>query len=231
MQGMDIHCLRMPKGQSRIGLLLLALMLLALAGCVTTGKQKPEPAKEEPAVTEEGPSVTQLNDGREGFKIRETPHLEKETVGQFEGAVAMMEHGEYEKAADLLETVIEEAPEVTAPYIDMAIACRHLERLEEAEEYLETALELVPGHPVASNEYGLLLRKAGRFDEARKIYEQSLANFPDYQPVRKNLGILCDLYLRDPVCALEQYEIYSKAMPEDKQVKLWIADLQMRLKK
>ncbi|MEJ2689083.1 MAG: tetratricopeptide repeat protein [Deltaproteobacteria bacterium] len=221
----------MLKGQNRNGFLLLALLLLVLAGCVTTGKQEPEPQKEEVAVAEEGPTVTQLTDGREGFIIKETPHLEKEAVDKFDQAVALMEKQEYEEAADLLETVIEDAPEVTAPYIDLAIACRQLGRLEEAEEYLETALELVPGHPVASNEYGLLLRKAGRFEEARKIYEQSLANFPDYQPVRRNLGILCDLYLRDPACALEQYEIYSKAMPKDEKVKLWIADLQMRLKK
>ena len=53
--------------------------------------------------------------------------------------------------------------------------------------------------------------------------------FPEYYPMHKNLGILCDLYLNDPACALEHYEIYSKAMPEDAQVKLWIADVRARL--
>jgi tetratricopeptide (TPR) repeat protein len=88
---------------------------------------------------------------------------------------------------------------------------------------------MVPQHPVASNEYGLLLRKAGRFAEARTIYEKTLATFPEYLPAHKNLGILCDLYLNDLACAMEQYEMYSVAMPGDEQVKIWIADLRRRL--
>lgn len=231
MQGFDIQCLWRTKGRRPIGYLILGILVLAFAGCVTAGKPKPESAAEKVSVPEEGPSVTQLTDGREGFILRERPHLKAEAVSNFKEAVAMMEYGEYDKAADLLEAVIEQSPEVTAPYVDLAISCRHLGRTEEAEEYLETALELFPGHPVASNEYGLLLRKKGRFTEARKVYETALSSFPDYLPVRKNLGILCDLYLRDPSCALEQYEDYSKAKPEDAQVKLWIADLRMRLKK
>jgi tetratricopeptide (TPR) repeat protein len=100
---------------------------------------------------------------------------------------------------------------------------------ELAEQHLKSALGLVPGHPVASNEYALLLRKGGRFKEAREIYEKALASFPDYFPLHRNLGILCDLYLNDPECALKQFEIYSEGMPADAQVKIWIAELRMRL--
>jgi len=234
MLGINVQRLGRSGEGSRFRFLLLAILLLTLAGCVTSGNLKPEPIEEEPAVTEavieEGPSVVPPADGREGFILRETPHMEMEAVRAFEHAVDLMENKEYEEAAALLEEVIEQSPGVTAPYINLAIACCHLDKMEEAEEYLKIALELVPGHPVASNEYGLLLRKSGHFAEARKVYEESLSIFPDYQPVRKNLGILCDLYLNDPACALEQYENYSEAMPDDEQVKLWIADLQMRLK-
>jgi hypothetical protein len=60
------------------------------------------------------------------------------------------------------------------------------------------------------------------------VYEKEIARFPEYLPVHKNLGILCDLYLNDPVCALKQFEIYSEGMPSDPQVKTWIAELRMR---
>jgi Tfp pilus assembly protein PilF len=147
----------------------------------------------------------------------------------FERAVAMLNDQDYGQAIDILEKVIEKSPAVTAPYIDIAIAYQQIGKPEKAEEHLKTALQLVPDHPVASNEYGLLCRQTGRFDEARGIYEKAITSFPDYYPVHRNLGILCDLYLNDLACALEHYEIYSEAKPEDKQVKLWIADLRARL--
>jgi Tfp pilus assembly protein PilF len=181
----------------------------------------------EPPVQEVS-TVARLADGREGFIIREIP-VAAESAKDFERAVTMMQAGNYGNASSLLEKVIEREPGVAAPYINLAIACMHSGKPARAEESLQAALQLIPAHPVASNEYGLLLRKAGRFAEARAIYEKSLTTFPDYSPVHKNLGILCDIYLKDQACALEHYEIYSRDVPKDEQVKLWVADLRGRL--
>ena len=63
------------------------------------------------------------------------------------------------------------------------------------------------------------------------MYEKAIEGFPNYYPAHRNLGILCELYLSDPECALEHYEIYTKAKPEDEQVKLWIMDLRIRLER
>ena len=228
MQGMQIRMLRRLQTRTCAGFAVLAMAVSVLAGCATGGKVKAKAVADEPSSVM-GPSVVRLEDGREGFIITEVPQLDGAFRRDFEHAVDMMKNQEYAQAIDLLEKVIEQSPNVTAPYIDIAIAYQHIGKLELAEEHLKTALRMVPEHPVACNEYGLLYRKTGRFAEARAIYEKAIARFPDYYPVHRNLGILCDLYLDDPACALEHYEIYSKAKPEDKQVKLWIADLRARL--
>ncbi len=214
------------KVRWRAGWAALVMVLAVVSGCATSAKVTQQPVP----IIDQGPSVARLEDGRQGFVIRENPGMDAESRGEFERAVAMMNDGKNDKAIELLTKVIERSPGVTAPYINIAVAYMRTGKLEPAEQNLKTALELVPNHPVASNEYGLLLRKGGRFKEAREIYEKSLASFPDYLPVHRNLGILCDLYLNDPECALKQFEIYSEGMPRDAQAKIWIAELHIRLK-
>jgi Tfp pilus assembly protein PilF len=216
------------------GFAVLAMALSVLAGCATDRKAKAAPmapaapVSVEPSVSTE-PSVARLEDGRDGFIITEAPTMDQASRRDFDRAVAMLQDQDYGRAIDLLEKVIEQSPGVTAPYIDIAIAYGHVGKPSLAEGHLKTALALFPEHPVASNEYGLLCRKNGRFAEARAIYEKAIARFPEYYPLHRNLGILCDLYLNDSACAIEHYEIYSNARPQDTQVKLWLADLRDRL--
>jgi Tfp pilus assembly protein PilF len=228
MQGIHIKMLRKLTMTIYIGIVVTGMVLSLFAGCATKGKVKPNQVIQEPSMPK-GPTVTRFENGREGFVITEVPHIDETTRKDFDRAVAMLKDQKYDDAIDLLKKIIEQSPGVTAPYIDIAIAYQHINKLEQAEAYLKTAQKLFPEHPVVCNEYGLLYRKTGRFAEARAIYEKAIARFPDYYPLHRNLGILCDLYLNDPACALRHYEIYSQARPGDKQVKLWIADLHARL--
>lgn len=211
--------------RTRFGLILLSIVLPVLAGCVSG----PKPMPDKIPATVNGPTVARLEEGRQGFIINEPAVTDEQARKEFERAIALMNEAQYDQAIELLGKVVERSPDITAPYINLAIAYRQVNKPDQAEAHLKTALNLIPDHPVAGNEYGLLCRKAGRFDEARQIYEKVIVRFPDYYPVRRNLGILCDLYLNDLECALEQYEIYSEGMPEDRQVTFWIADLRNRL--
>jgi len=195
--------------------LCLGLGLALVSGCAASAPKN-------------GASVVRLEDGGQGFVLLENPNMDARSREEFKRAVVLMKNGNNDAAIGLLTGVINRSPGVTAPYVDIAMAYLRTGKPEPAEQNLKTALGMVPGHPVASNEYGLLLRKSGRFKEAREVYETAIDNFPDYLPVRRNLGILCDLYLGDPACALKQFERYSEGMPDDAQVKIWIAELRNR---
>jgi len=101
--------------------------------------------------------------------------------------------------------------------------------LEAAERNLRLALSNNPDHPIANNELGIVLRKTGRFAEARKHYQAALAVYPGYHYARRNLAVLCDLYLADLDCALQNYQAYMTTVPSDDEASMWIKDLQYRL--
>ena len=115
-----------------------------------------------------------------------------------------------------------------AAHINLAIAYRRVDDLKRAEASLEKALVLNPRHPAAHNEMGIVHRRTGRFAEARGSYEKALDLHPEFHFARRNLAILCDVFLSDLDCAVENYTIYSRAVPEDEAAAMWIADLRSR---
>ena len=207
----------------------IVVMTLCCIGCSVSQPKNPVQITEvKPAQELTFPSVTHFTGEDPGFVILEEVDMTADWVTRFEQAVALMENNEFDKAVPILEDVVSLGPGVSAPYIDLAMAYRKVEQYELAEKSLRNALTLIPNHPVAQNELGLVQRSSGRFDEARTTYEQALEEFPEYLPLRLNLGILCEIYLKDDKCAVEQYALYSQGQPEDEQVKLWIADINFR---
>jgi Flp pilus assembly protein TadD len=166
--------------------------------------------------------------GESGFTLSERVRVGSSARADFARAVDLLEQEQYQAGIALLVEVTEAAPKLTAAHIDLGIAYGRVGDLERAKASLEKALELNPRHPVAHNELGIVQRKLGRFEEARRSYEKALALHPEFHFARRNLAILCDLYLADPDCALEHYELYSHAAPGDETAARWIADLRTR---
>ena len=164
-----------------------------------------------------------------GFTIVEKARVSSDVRGDYDEALTHLEQGAHEQGIALLEAVVEAAPQLSAPRIDLGIAYHRAGDLEAAEHSLLLALESNPDHPIARNELGIVYRKAGRFAEARQSYEAALAIYPGYHFARRNLAILCDLYLADLNCALENYEAYMATVPGDEKASMWISDIRQRI--
>lgn len=194
---------------------LALLCALVVAGCATTEPSEPSARIE---IQEDI-----------GFTIIEQARVGNDVRSNYNHALALLDDERYEEGIVLLEAVVEAAPHLSAPRIDLGVAYHRAGNLEAAEEALRQAIELYPEHPVAQNELGIVYRKTGRFAEARQRYEVALAVYPGYHYARRNLAILCDLYLSDLDCALSNYEAYMTTVEDDAEAAVWIADIRQRL--
>ena len=189
--------------------LTLALTAMLLQGCATAPQTGPAAA----TAPQRAPTTTTI-----------TSQLQAE----LDAAMALVKAEQYESAAEAFKKLSVVLPDNAIPAINLALVYKKLDKPALAETQLKKALAIDPDNPVAANELALLYRKTGRFAEARSVYEKTLAKYPHFTMVHKNLGVLCDLYLKDYQCAIDHYKTYALSAPSDKSVQIWISDLQKR---
>jgi len=195
--------------------LILALTILMSACATTESSRKPAARIEIQAQV--------------GFTIKEEARISSGVRSDYAEAIRNLEQGDLERGIDELQAIVDAAPQLVAPRVDLGIAFHLAGDLTAAENSLLAALDSSPGHPIAHNELGVVYRKTGRFREARQSYEAALATYPGYHYARRNLAILCDLYLSDLNCALANYEAYMATVPDDDEATMWITDLRYRI--
>ena len=106
---------------------------------------------------------------------------------------------------------------------------REAEDYQRAHEVLTQALSVTTMPAVVLNERAIAYRAEGEFENARDTYLAILNETPAFYDAHVNLGILYDLYLRQPELAHNHYQKYLEAAPQsDSQVEKWLVDLQRR---
>jgi Flp pilus assembly protein TadD len=199
----------------------IAIIGALVVGCNTTPTRKAsETGQAEPARMEIQEAV--------GFTIVEEAPINDAVRLDYNRAQNLLVQGRYEDGIELLEKVAEAAPTLSAPRIDLGIAYHELGELEAAEAHLHTALAINPAHPLALNELGIVYRKTARFAEAKQSYQAALDVYPGFHYARRNLAVLCDLYLADLECAVENYEAYMATVDSDDEAAMWLKNARFR---
>jgi Flp pilus assembly protein TadD len=203
---------------------IIAGVMSAMVGCSTAPSRAPAPTK---TTQQDLPARIEIQEAV-GFTIVEDATIEGDVRLDYDRAHELLAQGRTRDGIELLKTVAAAAPKLSAPHIDLGIAYQQEGDLESAEKQLKEALAINPLHPVALNEIGIVYRKTARFSQARQSYQAALDVYPGFHYARRNLAVLCDLYLADLDCAVANYEAYMATVDSDDEAAMWLKSARFR---
>ena len=158
-----------------------------------------------------------------------TAQLSGEIENQFNRGVRAMYDQNFDKAEEIFLSMTQNYPTLSGPFANLGSVLTSKKDYSNAELAFLRALQLNKTNPETYNQLGLMYRQSGQFDKALEIYKLGLETAPSNTNLLRNTGILLELYLGTPEAALEYYQRYMEIKPNDKQVKIWIADLSQRI--
>ena len=205
---------RYIKNSNAVIRLILLGVVLATAGCATTGAIPERPQQRaQPSSAGESRGRRARDDSRRGAND-----------------VRAGRGGHGRRRSRRRRTAFQGVPAASTrqypgAHVNLAIIHTENDNDDEARAAIDAALALDPEHAPALNQLGMLLRRNGNFIEAEAAYLKAVTAAPDYALAHYNLGVLNELYLQRLDVALQHFERYQALVGEDKQVERWIADL------
>ena len=156
------------------------------------------------------------------------PKAPARAIQEFARALQLMRGGDATQAILEFQVMTQSYPDLPGPFTNLGLLYRKTNQLAESEAALAKATSLASWDAATWTEYGITLRQAGKFPEARAAYEHALQVNPSYAAAHRDLAVLLDLFLEDPVAAQTEFETYKSLTNEDKPVSGWIAELKAR---
>jgi tetratricopeptide (TPR) repeat protein len=211
----------MTAHRTQISRCLLAMSLLT-AGCATSPPHKAPD------------HVTSLASTLGSVQAADTPVVSKPNTSNpaegtrlFQLALQQFEQQHIQQALRLFEQSAAADPTQPATHNNLGILYKQTGQLDKAIDAYQQAIAQQSIYPDAYYNLALAYRAKGEFNEAEKAYLKALAQNNQFTDARYNLGILYELYLGQPVKALEQYQAYLKLNgPHAKDVSIWASALE-----
>lgn len=138
-------------------------------------------------------------------------------------AVALLKDGQLRQAEANLEEIVKVRPDLAEASLNLGWVKHRLGKHREAIAHLEQGARLKPDEPAALRLIALSQRELGEFAAAEATYAKALERFPNDDKLLLNTAILYDIYLFQPLLALDYYRRYQalQATP-DPRVAGWI---------
>ncbi len=174
---------------------------------------------EEQAIELHGVNAARVRDGYFDDSVRKS----YAALAEFKPA----RYGKTETGTDVTTTLGAATPEVRTGATE-ALAKRSAGDLAAAEQGLQQAAQVAASDPALWTELGLTQRQQAKLEDAMASYMKALEARPAYVPALRNLAVLLDLYMDDPVRALPYFEQLKAVSPDDKQLNAWVADVRQR---
>ncbi len=150
---------------------------------------------------------------------------------RFNKALALMEAKKWVEAEMALEPLTQSNPNLSGPWLNMAICIWRQGDIAAASQAFDKALQANAFNNDAYNAYALYAREQGDFAKAEALYKKAIQVWPHSAVSQRNLGVLYDMYMGRFDDALYHLEMSAKIMGEpDKELKGWIIDIKRRQK-
>jgi tetratricopeptide (TPR) repeat protein len=205
---------------------LLGLLLVSLTACGVVSF-KPAESETSTVAAEAGPIELVMPDPY----LKTRTSVPDEALAYFKQANQAMAEKNWVQAEEKLLWLNEHYPDLSGPYLNLALCYQYMEQPKKAEAAFKKVLEANPDNSQAYNQFAIFLRGQGEFTRAESLYLKGLAVWPDNPETHLNLGILYDMYMGKFEQALQHYQRYQALLPEpERKVSGWIIDIQRRLK-
>lgn len=215
--------------------ILLLTCLVVLASCASNGGKSQTNGEAKPAKPYDYEKMKRrpvsLNTFGDNPYLQTQVQLSPQAISEYQFAVRALQGGNQDLGELQLKNMVEEYPDLSGPAYNLAALNKERGDIEKALEYITIALERNNDNFDAHNLYASIQREKGDFEAAEAVYLDILSRWGGYAPAYRNLGVLYDLYLGDPVKAIVFYRQYNVMLPSpDSQVEGWIVDIERRYK-